>query len=85
MKKPTLIDNLMAELINYGGFALPRSAVYEDALAACFSRLPEDMPDRERKARQGADLFAFGPRAVALTPEQAAKLIPASEFDRLTR
>ena len=62
----TFMDELMAELINYGGIAAPRSAVYAHALSATGSE-------------RAADMFAFGFRATALTDGQAAGLISYAE------
>ena len=67
---------LMSERINYGGVACRRSVAYEHALSACLSRLPESEPNREAMAKRGAEMFAFGPRAKALTNSEAAMLLP---------
>lgn len=74
-KRKTIVDNLMAEVISYGGIAATRIQAYEHALACCMSRL-EGEPDQERRARLGADQFAFGSRAKALSADEAACLIP---------
>ncbi len=71
---------MMGELINYGGFALPRATVYAHAWDACLSQLPPDSPDRYKRARAGADMFAFGPRAKALSPGEAACLLTIEDF-----
>lgn len=80
--KNDLISKLMNEVINYGGYAVTRRKAYADALEACLSQLPKSEPNREQRARLGAELFAFGSQARALNPEEAAKLIPVSEFAR---
>ena len=63
------IDQLMAEMINYGGMAATREEVYADALKVCRTRT-----DNPRQAARAADMFAFGPRTVVLTPEQVAAM-----------
>lgn len=79
-KRTKFMDDLMNEVINYGGVAAKRCDVYQHALDACLSRLGPKEPDRDKRAKAVADLFAFGPRAEALTPEEASKLIPWDVF-----
>lgn len=74
-RKQTLFEKVAREVINYGGIAATRIQAYEHALACCLSRLGSSEPNREQRARHGAELFAFGSRAVAITAEQAARLI----------
>lgn len=69
-KKKTAVEELMAETINYGGMAATREQAYSHALDAC-SR-PGVSKDRTRRA---AEMFAFGPKAKAIDPEAAKKLI----------
>ena len=60
------MDELMAEIINYGGVAVPRSFAYKHAL-------------RVTGSEKCADWFAFGGivcNAKQLTPGEAARLIP---------
>ncbi len=71
MKKKTAVDKLMAETINYGGMAATREQAYFHALQA--ARRPGIEIDRVKKA---AELFAFGPRAKSIGPEEAEKLLP---------
>jgi hypothetical protein len=59
----------MAEMIRYGGMAATREEVYADALRVCGTRT-----DNPRQAARAADMFAFGPRTVVLTPQEAAAL-----------
>ena len=66
MRRRTLIDELMAEVILYGGLPVRRADAYEDALMRTGSH-------------KLADAYAFGPRAKAidaepLTVEQLAAL-----------
>lgn len=70
----TIVSRLMAEVINYGGIAGTRAQVYEHALSVCMSQL-EGEPNQARRARLGADQFAFGTRARAMKPNEAACLI----------
>lgn len=68
-KRETMMDRLMAEKINYGGFAMSRIDVYLD------------MRRRGFPAHGGfdsCDWWAFHPPA--LTSEQEAELIPAERF-----
>ena len=65
------MDELMNEVVCYGGMAATRHEVYRHALAACLS--DPDCPS-ESAARKAADRFAFGPQAVTLSAEQAAAL-----------
>ena len=68
---------LMSEFISYGGMAATREEVYKDALDVALSN------GRTRnEAERSADLFAFGPNAIALTPEQVATRL---RFDPVTR
>ena len=62
------MDEMMAEMICYGGQAATRAEAYEHALS-CMADAPTKMD-----ADRAAQMFAFGPRAITLTPEQAARL-----------
>lgn len=75
-RKPTLIDSLFAETINYGGIAATRMQAYQHALDCGLSRLDPNEPNREQRARLGAEQFAFGRQARALSPDEAAQLVP---------
>ena len=63
------VDRFMAETIYYGGMAATRKEVYVHALTVCRTRT-----ENPRQAARAADMFAFGPRTVVLTPEEAAAL-----------
>ena len=63
MRRRTILDDVMAEHIIYGGTLATRAEVYDDVIAL-------GHPART------ADMFAFGPRAVAVDPGDHA--------DRLT-
>ena len=63
------MDELMAEKISYGGLVASRIDAYRHALSCCLSR--PDCPSR-RDAEKVADMFAFGPRAVALSDDEIA-------------
>ena len=63
------INELMAEMIKYGGMAATREEVYADALKVCGTRTNDPC-----QAARAADLFAFGPRTVVLTQEEIAAL-----------
>ena len=76
---PRFMDALMNETICYGGMAARRCEVYRDALATLLTR--PDCPSHS-SAKKAADMFAFGPRAVALTKKEAATL---PQFDPTTR
>lgn len=70
-KKKNFREELESEVINYGGMAATRLQAYNHALEAC--KKPGISEDRVREA---ADMFAYGPRAKALTANEAAKLLP---------
>ena len=63
------IKQFMAETIYYGGMAATRKEVYADALKVC-----RTLTDNLRQAARAADMFAFGPRTVVLTPQEVAAL-----------
>ena len=64
-----IVNEMMSQMICYGGMAATRAEVYKDALKICRTRT-----DTEGQARRGADQFAFGDAAVTLTSDQAAAL-----------
>jgi hypothetical protein len=73
-----VLTRLMAERINYGGIAATREQVYDHALSVCRANL-EGQPDADKRARLGADMFAFGPRTRPLSDDEAAGLISWEE------
>jgi hypothetical protein len=72
--RSNVVTRLMAERINYGGIAATREQVYDHALEVCRANL-EGEPDADKRARAGADMFAFGPRTKPLSDAEAAQLI----------
>ena len=69
--KKTFRQELESEVINYGGMVATRKQAFEHALEACKKPGISDA-----RVRQAAELFAYGPRAKAITKDEAAKLIP---------
>lgn len=61
MKKTRFIDELMNETIVYGGLRATRQEVFDDVIALGHTA-------------KIADMFAFGPRAVAVDPESVRHL-----------
>lgn len=55
-RKPTFVDEMMNEVISYGGLPVRRHHVYQDVL-------------KRTGSKWAADLFAFGPRARAIEAE----------------
>jgi len=74
-RRYSAVSELMGETINYGGIAATRADAYSHALDCCLSQL-DGQPDRDRRARLGAEQFAFGVKVKALAPEESARLIP---------
>ncbi len=76
--KCNLLTELMAETINYGGMAATREQAYNHALETLTQRAacrPDEKISKDR-IRLAAEMFAFGPRAVAIDAETAARLVP---------
>jgi hypothetical protein len=74
MKRARFMDELMAEVIRYGGLPVRRCDAYSHALAALLTRTND-----RRAAARAAEWFAFGARtlpidAVPLTPEELEAL-----------
>ncbi len=61
MHKQTLTDNLLNEVILYGGLPYKRVDVYRHALETTDSR-------------KAADMFAFSKKAIDMTPMDASTL-----------
>ena len=73
-KRMTIVDELMAEKINYGGMCATREQAFFHAKKRCAR--PGISADRIEKA---AEMFAFGPHAKAISDEEAARLLPFNE------
>ena len=71
-----ILDEIMAEMINYGGMAATRGEAYQWSFDCAKSKGADD-----RSAARCADQSALCSHAVTLTPEQAARL---SRFDPKT-
>lgn len=62
MKRRTVVDEMMAEVIIYGGLPVRRYDVYRDALKRARTRIGDDnggRPITEKDCRKVADMFAF--------------------------
>ncbi len=68
-RKLNAVDQIMAEVINYGGIACPRGVAYQHALECAKSK------GASNPARC-ADLCTMIARHVALSSEEASRLIP---------
>lgn len=60
MRGRRFMDELMAEVILYGGLPVRRSDAYDDALKRITSRWEGQGIGRDRM-RRAAELYAFGP------------------------
>jgi len=82
MARRRFMDELMAEVILYGGLPVSRGDVYEDALTRLRIRIGDDnggRPITEQDCQRGAEQFAFGVRtkivdAVPLSCEELKRL-----------
>lgn len=75
-RRRTIVDEVMEEIIIYGGLPVRRGDAYTHALRTLRTRIGDDnggRPITEADARRGAEMFAFGYQT-RLAPADAVPL-----------